>query len=80
MPKAYDRVEWDYLKEIMMRLGFHGRWVSLITELVSLMSFSVFFNGAPLESFRPFRGICQGGPISPYLFFIAAEGLSSLLK
>jgi hypothetical protein len=68
MRKAYDRLEWDYLKEIMMRLGFHGRWVSLIMELVSSMSFSVFFNGTPLETFHPFRGIRQGGPISPYLF------------
>ena len=30
MSKAYDRVEWDFLERIMLRMGFHERWVNLI--------------------------------------------------
>jgi hypothetical protein len=48
--------------------------------MVTSVSFSVLFNGSPLESFRPNRGIRQGDPISPYLCLLAAEGLSCLLK
>jgi hypothetical protein len=80
MRKAYDRVEWPYLEAIMLRLGFSSAWVSLIMRLVTTVSFSVLFNGVPQEEFRPSRGIRQGDPISPYLFLLAAEGHSCLLK
>lgn len=30
MRKAYDRVEWGFLKEVMLRMGFTPEWVKLI--------------------------------------------------
>jgi hypothetical protein len=41
MRKVYDRVEWSYLKEIMLKLGFSSPWVALVMQLVSTVSFSV---------------------------------------
>jgi hypothetical protein len=80
MRKTYDRVEWPYLRAIMLRMGFSRIWVDLMMSLVSSVSFSVLFNGTYMEEFRPSRGLCQGDPISSYLFLLAAEGLSGLLK
>ena len=64
----------------MMKLGFNERWVDIVMSLVTSVKFSVLFNGKKLQQFEPSRGIIQGDPISPYLFLIAAEGLSCLLK
>ena len=80
MMKAYDRLEWAYLRGIMTKLGFDLHWIDVVMGMVSSVSFSVCFNGEKLDSFIPTRGIRQGDPISPYLFLIAAEGLSCLLK
>jgi hypothetical protein len=80
MIKAYDRVEWAYLQGILQKLGFDEQWVSLVMRCVGTVNFQIKVNGELLQSFKPSRGLRQGDPISPYLFLLCGEGLSSLLK
>ncbi len=47
---------------------------------VSTVRYSVIVNGNPVGNIQPTRGIRQGDPISPYLFLICSEVLSSLLN
>lgn len=80
MVKDYDRVEWVYLRAIMIKLGFNERFVQLIMQCVETVSFWVRVNGKVYEAFTPTRGIRQGNPLSPYMFLLCVEGLSCMLK
>ena len=57
MSKAYDRVEWVFLKNILLRLGFQQSWVNLIMECVTTVSYSILVNGEPEGMIYPSRGI-----------------------
>jgi hypothetical protein len=64
----------------MLRLGFNMNLVNLVMRCVESVRFSVRVNGQLSNAFYPTRGIRQGDPMSPYLFLLCAEGLSSMLK
>ena len=78
--KAYDWVEWEYLKDIMRKRGFCERWISLVMMCVTTVSYKVLINGKPRGKITPLRGLHQGDPISPYLLLLCAEGLSALIR
>ena len=79
MSKAYDWVEWIFLENIMKRMGFDVKWVNLIMECISTITYSVLINGEPTQVIHPSRGLRQGDPLSPYLFLLCSEGLHFLL-
>ena len=79
MNKAYDRVEWDFLEALLLKMGLSRKWVCLIIQCVSTVSYSLILNGEHMPPFRPQRGLRQGDPLSPYLFILLIDALSSLL-
>jgi hypothetical protein len=49
--------------------------VKWIMACVTTPQMVVLINGSSAPFFKPSRGLCQGCPLSPYLFLLVAEGL-----
>lgn len=78
--KAYESVYLKYLDVVTVKMNFPTLWRKWISECVGTTTTSVLVNGSPTEEFVIERGLRQGGPLSPFLFLLAAEGLSVLMQ
>ena len=64
----------------MQKMGFNDKWVKLIMQCITSITYSVRINGKPQGHIIPSRGLRQGDPISSFLFLSCVEGLSDLLN
>lgn len=80
MSKVYERMEWECLQKIMLKLGFHEKWVEIIMQCVSSITYAVWINGIPRGVFKPTRALRQGDPLSPYQFLLCTKALSALIN
>ena len=80
LEKAYDRLEWSFVRSMLVSLGFQSDTVELILSYIFTTSTSLLFNGNQIGEIFPSCGLRQGDPISPYIFILCMEFLSTLIN
>jgi hypothetical protein len=53
MAKAYDRVEWNFLKTTLDIMGFPNHLTNIIMNCVTNVTFFILINGQPSQTFKP---------------------------
>jgi len=77
--KAYDSVDWGFLKYMMRRVGMEEKWVRWMRACVFGGNMSILMSGSPTEEINVQRGLKQGDPLAPFLFLLMAEGFNGLM-
>jgi hypothetical protein len=80
LSKSYDRVNWTFLRLVLIQLGMSLRTMNWIMGCLQSESFTVLINGSPSRFFRASRGLRQGFPLSPFLFLLIVEALRKMIK
>jgi hypothetical protein len=78
--KAYDRVEWQWLRKVSVHLGFGQRWQALLGALYSSCSSRLLVNNFLTAPVLIRRGLRQGDPLSPALYNLTFEPLLHMLR
>ena len=78
--KAFDRVEWSFMRRTLLTMGFGPSFINWIDLFYRDVQSAVDVNGH-LSSFFPLsRGVRQGCPLSPLLFVLVAEVLACNIR
>ena len=78
--KAYDRVNWTFLKQVMEKMGFDSTWIHQVMSLNLNATASVIVNGEQSKNFRLQRSVRQGCPLAPYMFLLTMDVLGQMLQ
>lgn len=78
--KAYDKVNWQFLYQMMIMKGFRVKWCDWVMRTVRGGKVAVRTNDLTGPFFSTHKGVRQGDPFSPLLFNLSADGLSNLVR
>ena len=76
LTKAYDRVNWYFLRLTLHQVGFSRPFINWVFVFFQSVSSIVQINGSASSFSSPNHGLRQGFALVPLLFILVMEGLS----
>ena len=77
---AYPRVQWDFMQQVMERMGVHHDFRRMVAIMYNSSEYKVKVNSHVGGEFKPTNGLSQGSPLSPILYLLVLQSFLSLLN
>jgi hypothetical protein len=77
---AYDKVNWEFLQQMLRMKGFSDKWCNWIEQVTMKGSVGIKLNNNIGRYFQTKKGLRQGDPLSPLLFNLMADMLTLLIS
>lgn len=77
LQKSYDYLDWGFMQSLLEKIGLKSSSIRWIMACIENVNYVVIINRFPSPLFRVERGLRQGYPLSPLLFILAMNSMST---
>ena len=78
--KAFDKIQHPFIIKTLQKIGIEGTYLNIVKAIYDKPTANIIFKGEKLKAFPLRSGTRQGCPLSPLLFNIILEVLSTAIK
>jgi hypothetical protein len=78
--KAYDKVNWRFMIEVLWKKNFPEKWVEWMKQIIEGGKVGININGEVGHFFNTYKGLRKGDPLSPLLFNLVSDALATMLS
>lgn len=68
--EGYDRMEWSFVEKTLRNASQPMQMINMIIKIIQQSSCSLLWNEERTNKIKPSRDLCQGEPLSSYLFVL----------
>ena len=78
--KAFDKIQHPFMIKTLQKMGIEGTYLNIVKAIYDKPTANIILNGEKLKAFPLRSGMRQGCPLSPLLFKIVLEVLTTAEK
>ena len=78
--KAFDKIQHPFMIKTLQKMGIEGTYLNIVKTIYDKPTANIILNGEKLKAFPLRSGTIQGCSLSPLLFNIALEILTTAIR
>ena len=78
--KAFDKIQHPFMIKTLQKMGIEGTYLNIVKAIYGKPTANIILNGETVKAFPLRSGTRQGCPLSPLLFNIVLEVLSTVIR